>query len=137
MEIYCSVFKKNIGESLGAQLYSSQPFEYGLTLGGMEKMYKYFDRDDDLTQLGFNSKFKTEEEVIKAVTIKSIFESLTNEMVNKYNYTKKQIKNLIIVSNTDAIQVYDYEVINNQLTELNIYSSGAEQLARNKKSIRK
>ena len=46
----------------------------------------------------------------------------------------KQIKNLIIVSNTDAIQVYDYEVINNQLTELNIYSSGAEQLARNKKS---
>jgi hypothetical protein len=126
-------FEKYLGKPMGPKLYTGQIFEYELTLGGTEKVYKDFNENDELKSLNFNAKFNTEETAHEAFLIKNFFETLTADLVNKDNFKIVNTTNRISVVNIDGLFVYDYEVVNNKLTEINIYSLGNKQLERNKK----
>lgn len=131
-------FVENIGEAWRPRSFNAQIFTYGLTLGGAGRLYKYFYANDELDKLGFNAKFENEDAAKNAVFIKAYFEDLTTEMVEKYNCKIINSSKFITVVNNEDVVLFDYKVADNKLIEINIYSSGAKQLARdkNKKDVK-
>jgi hypothetical protein len=122
-------FEGNIGKEFKKTEFHEQMCLYKHTLGCTEMMSI---QNDYQLFYNFKIKFVGKQQEDKAIVLLRFLSFLEKEL-EKENYIIEDIGDSKYITNPDGVTILVYSIIDEKLIELQIRSSGEQQLARNKK----